>query len=104
MTGDAAAKTKLPDSLASALRRLAAALDRLDAANEHRAQADAMRANFEEELAIMQDDRSRLAAELDSALARVKLLELANDEASLRLNRASEAIKAVLAGVAAREG
>jgi len=33
-------------------------------------EADALRANLEEELAVLQDDRSRLAVELDGAIAR----------------------------------
>lgn len=105
MIEDAATTTnKLPECLEAALRKLAAALDRLDAANERRAKADALRANVEEELAVMQDDRSRLAVELDGAVARSKSLELANHEVARRLNHASAEIKAVLSGAAAREG
>jgi len=51
----------------------------------------------------MQDDRSRLAVELDGAIARAKSLELANDEVARRLNHASAGIKAVLAEAAARD-
>jgi chromosome segregation ATPase len=97
MIEDAATTTKLPERLDAALKRLATALDRLDAASERRAKADALRANLEEELAIMQDDRSRLAVELDGAIARSKSLELANDEVARRLNSASAEIRAVLA-------
>jgi len=101
MTGDAT-PTKLPERLDAALQRLAAALDRLDAAAERRAKADALRTNLEDELAVMQDDRSRLAVELDGAVARARSLELANDEVARRLNHASAGIKAVLAEAAAR--
>ena len=104
MIEDAAATTKLPERLDAALKRLAAALDRLDAARQRRAKADALRANLEEELAVMQDDRSRLAAELDGAVARSKSLELVNGEVARRLNHASAEIKAVLAEAAARDG
>jgi hypothetical protein len=104
MTGDAATKTRLPECLDTALRRLSAALDRLEAANERRAKAQAMQANVEEELAIMQDDRARLAVELDGAIARSKALELANEDAASRLNHACAEIRAVLAEAAAREG
>jgi chromosome segregation ATPase len=93
----------LPDGVAEAVRRLFAALDRLDAARERRAEADRLRANLEEELAIMQDDRARLAVELDGAAARVKTLESANDEARRKLSHAMAEITAVLAKVAARE-
>ena len=89
MIEDAATPTKLPE--------------RLDAASERRAKADALRTNLEDELAVMQDDRSRLAVELDGAIARAKSLELANDEVARRLNHASAGIKAVLAEAAARD-
>ena len=92
-----AATTNLPERLDAALKRLDAALDRLDAASERRAKADALRTNLEDELAVMQDDRSRLAVELDGAIARAKSLELANDEVARRLNGASAEIRAVLA-------
>jgi chromosome segregation ATPase len=104
MTGNAAITTKLPDRLDAALKRLAAALDRLEAASERRAKADATRANLEEELAVLQDDRSRLAVELDGAIARSKYLELANEEVSRRLNQANAEIRAVLNEIAARDG
>lgn len=102
MTGDAATQ-KLPESLDAALKRLARALDKLDAAAERRAKADALRANLAEELAVLQDDRSRLAVELDGAIARSNALELANEEVGRRLNQASAEIRAVLTGIAARE-
>ncbi|MCI0599547.1 MAG: DUF4164 domain-containing protein [Beijerinckiaceae bacterium] len=104
MIEDATTRAKLPDCLDVALRKLAAALDRLDAAAERRATADALRANLAEELAVMQDDRARLAVELDGAIGRAKALELANDEATRRLSHASAEIRAVLAEVAGREG
>jgi chromosome segregation ATPase len=100
MIEDAATTTKLPEHLDAALRRLAAALDRLDAARERRAKADALRANIEDELAVMQDDRSRLAVELDGAIARSRSLELANDEVARRLSGASAEIREVLAEAA----
>ncbi len=103
MIKDAAATTKLPERLDAALKRLAAALDRLDAANERRAKADALRTNLEDELAVMQDDRLRLAVELDGAIARAKSLELANDEVARRLTAASAEIRGVLARAADRE-
>ena len=104
MTEYATASPKMPDFLEVALRKLATALDRLDAAAERRAQADALRANLEEELTVMQDDRARLAVELDSAAARANALDLANVEASRRLSHASAEIRAVLTEVASREG
>lgn len=90
------------DRLDAALRRLAAALDQLEAASERRVRAEALRANLEEELAVMQDDRSRLAVELDGAVARSNALEQANDEVARRLKSVSATIKAVLAAADTR--
>jgi hypothetical protein len=44
----------------------------------------------------MQDDRSRLAVELDAALDRSRALESANNEAAGRLAHAAQAIGRVL--------
>jgi chromosome segregation ATPase len=85
-----------PVHLETALKRLNAALDQLEAAAGRRAQADAERANVEEEFNVMQDDRSRLAAELDGVLARSSMLELANDEVARRLQGVGTTIKTIL--------
>ena len=58
-------------------QRILAALDQLEAACERRVKAKTERGNLEEELAVLQDDRTRLALELDDAQARAKSLELA---------------------------
>ncbi len=57
---------------------------------------DEARVNAEEEFALMQDDRSRLAVELDAALDRARALEAANAEAGERLARAAETIALVI--------
>ncbi|WP_026607203.1 DUF4164 domain-containing protein [Methylocapsa acidiphila] len=92
------------DRLESSIRRLAAALDQLEAAGERRVRADALRANLEEELTVLQDDRSRLAVELDGAIARMNALELTNEDVSRRLKTVNASIKAVLAGADTRGG
>ena len=74
------------------LRRMRAAIDLLEAAVERRARRDAKRGDADEELALMQDDRARLAVELDGALARNRALETANAEAAKRLAQASAAV------------
>jgi small-conductance mechanosensitive channel len=89
--------------LDAALKRLAAALDQLEAAAARRADADAIGADFEEELAIMQDDRSRLAVELDGAIARANSLQIANAEVARRLEQASATLRAILAAADAVE-
>lgn len=89
----------VPERLQRALHRLGSALDHLEAAAARRAQADAARANPEDEFAVMQDDRARLAMELDAALARSRTLANANSEVASRLERASATVRAVLAEI-----
>ena len=85
------------DALELSLRRLAAAVDSLERAAERRMRQDDARANAEEEFALMQDDRSRLAVELDSALDRSRALEAANINAGERLAQAAQAIGRIIA-------
>lgn len=84
------------EQLDRALKRLASALDLLEAAASRRASADAARANLDEELAVMQDDRARLAVDLDSAIARANMLGAANSSVSERLERTSATIRSIL--------
>ena len=86
----------MPDALERSLKRLADAVDSLERAAERRIRRDEARASAEEEYALMQDDRSRLAVELDSALDRSRALEAANAEAGARLARAAETIGALI--------
>ena len=78
------------------LRRMRAAIDLLEAAVERRARVDAKRGDADEEFALMQDDRARLAVELDGALSRGRTLEAANAEAAKRLAKASAALEALI--------
>ena len=78
------------------LKRLRAALDLLEAAVERWLRQEGVRLDVQEELALMQDDRARLATELDGALERNRGLATANMEAARRVERASAAIRAVL--------
>jgi hypothetical protein len=84
------------DVLERSLKRLAAAVDSLELAAERRMRHDEARANAEEEYALMQDDRSRLAVELDAALDRSRTLEAVNVDAGERLARAAEAISHII--------
>lgn len=84
--------------LDASVKRLRAAIDLLENAVERRTRLDASRADAAEEFALMQDDRARLATELDAALDRCKALETANDEAGKRIAQASATIETVLAG------
>jgi len=87
---------RLPERLDMPLKRLAAALDHLEAAAERRAELDAHRADLEEELAVMQDDRSRLGLELETAAARIRRLEEANADVARRLAATGASIRSVL--------
>ena len=88
------------DPLEPSLERMRAALDLLEAAVERRVRFDARRVDADEELALMQDDRSRLAVELDAAVDRSRALESANSEAAKRLAHAAQAIERVLGRLA----
>ena len=83
--------------LENALMRLDGALAQLEAAARRRVEAERGRANLETELALMQDDRARLAAELDGATARLGDVETAAADVDQRLERAMNVIGAVIA-------
>ena len=78
------------------MKRLRAAIDMLEASIERRSRQDEARGDAHEELALMQDDRARLAVELDGALDRNRALLTANHEAASRLSEAGKAIRAVI--------
>ncbi len=78
------------------MKRLAAALDQLEAASARLAQAGAEAGDLQEVLALMQDDRSRLASELDAATARAEALQRATREVGERLNGAGAVLRRLL--------
>ncbi len=86
--------------LDDALARFKTALDQLERAVAVRLEDDLSSAELEEELAIMQDDRARLALDLDAALARQNALEKSRDEVLRRLDAAGEGVAAALSGAA----
>ncbi|OJV04422.1 DUF4164 family protein [Bosea sp. (in: a-proteobacteria)] len=89
--------------LDNALARLDTALGQLEAAARRRVEAERGRANLETELALMQDDRARLAAELDGTMARLGHVETAAGDVDQRLTRAMNVISAVIARVQAQQ-
>jgi len=93
----------LPHRIDLALKRLTAALEMLEHSAEGRVREATARSDLEEELAVMQDDRARLAAALDGSAAHVNALIAAGDQAALGLERAGEAIRAVLVTMAVGE-
>ena len=86
--------------LETSLKRLASAVEALEWAADVRARHEEGRATTQEEFALMQDDRSRLAVELDAAVDRSRALESANSEAAKRLAHAAQAIERVLSRLA----
>ena len=85
-----------PD-LDGALARLQAALTVLEVAAARRRETDLAQADLAESLAAMQDDRARLALDLDEVLARARKLEVANEEVARRLEAAGLALKSMIA-------
>jgi len=83
-------------AISAALARLTRAVDRLEAAVDRRHDADRSVSGLEAQLQRLGDDRSELAATLDTAEARAARLEDANREVSRRLVSAMESIRSVL--------
>ena len=86
-----------PPRFDSALKRLSAALDLLEAAAERLGRVGADKRDVEDTLALMQEDRGRLADELDSARGRTQALERATDDVALRLATAGTTLRRLLA-------
>ncbi len=83
-------------SLDDAMKRLDGALGLLEAAVTRRLEAERRRGDLETELQIMQDDRARLAVELDGTMARLHRGEAAAGDVGRRVERAIGAIRQVL--------
>lgn len=86
----------MSDSIAAASRRLALALDGLEAAVERRRESDLGEEALASQVQALGTDRSRLACELDVAVAHSKRLETANREIARRLDLAIESIRSVI--------
>lgn len=80
----------------AAFDQLDGALASLEQAVERRLAGERTITGLEEELYRLGEDRSRLAGDLDDALARAGRLEDANREVSRRLVSAMESIRTVL--------
>lgn len=82
--------------LAEALKRLNAALSALEIASGRRLAVDRRGGDLPTELALMQDDRARLAVELDGALARLEHAEAVVAEVDERIGTAIRSVENVL--------
>jgi hypothetical protein len=80
----------------AARRRLALALDALEAALDQGRGAGTSGGGLSAQLHALATDRSRLAAELDAAVARARSLESTNREVAERLDAAIATIRSVL--------
>jgi hypothetical protein len=83
-------------TLEEAMKRLDMALGLLEASVSRRLEAEKRRGGLETELQLMQDDRARLAVELDGALTRLHRFEAAAD-VGRRVRHAIGAVQTVLA-------
>jgi ABC-type transporter Mla subunit MlaD len=92
-----------PVRLDAALKRLSSALDQLEAASDRLGRTGAEKRDLADTLAIMEDDRGRLASELDAALTRTQALEHATEEVALRLGRAGGTLRRLLSEADAAE-
>jgi hypothetical protein len=86
------------DGTKALLDRLDGALAALEGAAARIAGSERTRADLIESLAVMDDDRQRLADDLDAALARTRTLEVAGDAARATLDRACERLSALIDG------
>ena len=84
-------------TLDEAMKRLEVAFGLLEASVSRRLEAEQRRGDLETELQLMQDDRARLAVELDGALTRLHRFEAATDDVTRRVRQAIGAVETVLA-------
>ena len=78
------------------LSRLRNAVEALEKAQTRRRETQRQTGPIETELALMQDDRARLATELDAALARSNRVEALAEDLTRRVDSAVTAVRAVL--------
>jgi len=86
-----------PTAIDAVTRRLQLALDALEAALDRRIEASRREATLANQVHTLDADRSRLAAELDTATARSRKLEATNRDIARRLDAAVESIRSVIA-------
>ena len=84
------------DFVETASRRLTLALDALEEAAERRDETDHDAQVLAMQIQALDNDRARLASELDHAAARSRGLEAANREVAQRIVQAIETINGVL--------
>ncbi len=83
-------------SLDEALKRLDTALGMLEASVTRKVDVEKRRGDLETELQIMQDDRARLAIDLEGTTDRLKKLDAVTQDVQERVTRASDAMRRLL--------
>lgn len=86
----------LSPAIRQSLMRLRAAVDALEQAEARRRENQRQTGPIETELALMQDDRARLATELDASLARSNRVENLAEDLTRRVDAAMTTVRAVL--------
>jgi Domain of unknown function (DUF4164) len=86
----------LSPTIRQSLVRLRAAVEALEQAEARRRENQRQTGPIETELALMQDDRARLATELDAALARSNRVEALSEDLTRRVDAAITTVRAVL--------
>ncbi len=84
-------------ALENALKRLDQAIGLLEASIARKLEADARRTDLELELQLMQDDRAKLAEELDGTAGRLERVEAVAGDVNARVERAIGAVETILA-------
>ncbi|QCK86745.1 DUF4164 family protein [Phreatobacter aquaticus] len=91
------APTADPSRLEAATRRLSAALSGLETAIARRIENERGQERLQLQAQAAEEDRARLAEELDRSTDRIALLEAANRDVVRRLDQSMDAIRGVLA-------
>ena len=86
----------LSPSIRQSLMRLRSAVESLEQAEARRRENQRQTGPIETELSLMQDDRARLATELDAALARSNRVETLAEDLARRVDAAMTSVRAVL--------
>jgi predicted nucleic acid-binding Zn-ribbon protein len=95
-------KTVSP-ALTQSIGQLRNAVANLERVVARRAEDDRSLSTLKDELAIMQDDRARLAMELDSALAKTTRMDAIMTELLRRIDRSTTLVREVLGELAKKE-
>lgn len=89
-------------AITQALAQLRQAVTTLETVVTRRAEDDRTLDMMKKELALMQDERAKLATDLDAALAMSARLDAVTGELARRVDRATTTVREVLADLAPR--